>query len=232
MKRIENMDIFLESAAGQLKAMKESFDSLPVLKLSDFSPIDTVLVNVDINNGFCKCGNMYSPRVEEIIPYAAELNERFRAFPRVYLLDKHTAASEEFKTFTARHCLAEDMESDLVPELLPFVDENAVLCRKNSTNGFLSPDYASWLMGRLGIRNFIVIGDVLDICVMQYCLTQKKYCDEHDIPARVILVLKGTDTYDYAAGGHDADLMNLFTLYNLRLNGIEIVEDIVPFVSF
>jgi nicotinamidase-related amidase len=227
MKTIEDMDTFLLRASDRLKSIKKSFDRLPVLNLRDFSTADTVLVNVDINNGFCKYGSMYSPRVEEIIPYAVQMNELFRAYLRVYLLDKHTPDSEEFKTFTGIHCLSGNAESDLVPELLPFVDECAVVCKKNSTNGFLCADYARWYETHRNIRNFIVLGDVLDICVLQYCLTQKKYCDEHDIGCRVILVVKGTETYHYEGNDHDADLMNLFALYNLRLNGIEIIGDII-----
>jgi nicotinamidase-related amidase len=226
MKRIDDMDTFLRRAQDRLNSINESFDSLPVLKLSDFSPEDTVLVNVDINNGFCKYGSMYSPLVEEIIPYAVFLNALFRQYTRVYLLDKHTPDSEEFKTFTGIHCLRDDSESDLVPELAPFLDERSVICHKNSTNGFLCADYTRWYDKHKNITNFIVIGDVLDICVLQYCLIQKKYCDEQDISCRVILVVKGTETYHYEGNDHDAELMNLFALYNLRLNGVEIVEDI------
>jgi nicotinamidase-related amidase len=226
MKRIENEDVFLAAAAAALKAIKQDFDTLPILYLADFSPSDTVLVNVDINNGFCKFGNMYSPRVEEIIPYAVYLNELFRAYSRIYFLDKHSPDSIEFKTFEGVHCLEDSQESDPVSELAPYMDRNAVICHKNSTNGFLCEDYACWLEAHPAVSNFIVIGDVLDICVMQYMLTQKKYCDEHNIPARVILVMKGTDTYHFTGNSHNADLMNLFALYNLKLNGIEIVEDI------
>jgi nicotinamidase-related amidase len=227
MKDIENKDLFLEGAARTLRAIIMEFRALPVLRLNEFSLLDTVLVNVDINNGFCKYGPMYSPRVEELIPYAVRLNELFKAYGRIYFLDRHTPASIEFKTFTGIHCLEDSPEADIVPELAPYMDGGAVICRKNSTNGFLCGDYARWLETHPNFTNFIVIGDVLDICVMQYALTQKKYCDEHNIPARVILVKKATDTYDYEPGGHNADLMNLFSLYNLKLNGIEIAEDII-----
>ena len=227
MKRVEDINLFLEGAAITLTAIKKDFDNLPVLCLNEFTSLNTVLVNVDINNGFCKYGNMYSPRVEEVIPYAVYLNKLFSTFERIFLLDKHTPDSVEFKTFEGIHCLEDSPESNPVSELAPFVDGNATICRKNSTNGFLCEDYAQWLLSHPKITNFIVIGDVLDICVMQYILTQKKYCDEHNINARVILVIKGTDTYHWDGNNHNADLMNLFTLYNLRLNGIEIVEDII-----
>jgi nicotinamidase-related amidase len=226
MKRIENSDLFFRDAADTLTAIKESFENLPVLRLNEFSSQDTVLVNVDINNGFCKFGSMYSPRVEEIIPYAVYLNGLFGQFEKIFLLDKHTPASVEFKTFEGVHCLEDSPESDPVPELLPYLDSRAEICRKNSTNGFLCEDYARWLASHPTIKNFVVIGDVLDICVMQYALTQKKYGDEHNLSNRVILVAKGTDTYHWDGNNHNADLMNLFALYNLKLNGIEIVGDI------
>jgi nicotinamidase-related amidase len=227
MKTIENTDLFVKDAIRTLTAIKKDFDHLPVLNLNEFSPRDTVLVNVDINNGFCKYGSMYSPRVEAIIPYAVHLNELFRQYQKIILLDKHTPDSVEFKTFTAVHCLEDSTESDPVPELIPYLDGNVITCKKNSTNGFLCGEYARWLVSHPDISNFVVIGDVLDICVMQYALTQKKYCDEHNLSARVILVVKGTDTYHWDENNHNADLMNLFALYNLKLNGIEIVEDIV-----
>lgn len=227
MKRVENIDLFVKNATNDLTAIKKDFDNLPVLSLREFSPRDTAVVNVDINNGFCKYGKMYSPRVEGIIPYAVYINEIFRQFEKVFLLDKHTPDSVEFKTFAGIHCLEDSPESEPVVELAAYINGNATICRKNSTNGFLCEDYSRWLASHPNITNFIIIGDVLDICVMQYALTQKKYCDEHNINARVILVVKGTDTYHWEGNNHNADLMNLFTLYNLKLNGIEIVDDII-----
>lgn len=227
MKRIENMPAFLENATKTMVAIKEAFDNLPTLKLGEFSPRDTVLVNVDINNGFCKSGKMYSPRVEEIIPYAVYLNRLFKGFTKLFLLDKHKPNSIEFQTFKAIHCLEDSSESDLIPELVPFLKDHGIVIPKNSTNGFLSPDYTEWLNSNPYIMKIIIIGDVLDICAMQYAMTQKKYFDEHNIFSRVILVVKGTDTYHWDGNNHDADVMNLMALYSLMLNGVEIVEDIV-----
>ena len=49
---------------------------------------------------------------------------------------------------------------------------------------------------------------------------------QKNIASRIIIPIKGVETYDLDITNHNAQLMNLFALYNMRMNGIEIIEDI------
>ncbi|MFL0248969.1 cysteine hydrolase family protein [Clostridium neuense] len=225
MEKIFDKDKFIEKSKGFLLNIIESFENLPTLKVSDFKQEDTVVVNVDIINGFCKEGNLSSDLVGKIIPYAVKINEYFKEYHKIFFVDRHTKASAEFNSYL-EHCIENTSESEIVDELKPFLDGNSTVCFKNSVNGFLCEDYSKWLKINRNKTNIIVLGDVTDICVLNYCLTQKTFFNENNINSRIIIPIKGVETYDLDITNHDAQLMNLFALYNMRMNGIEVVEDI------
>ena len=51
--------------------------------------------------------------------------------------------------------------------------------------------------------------------------------NEKNINSRIIVPIKGVETYDLDATNHNAKLMNLFALYNMRMNWVEIVENFI-----
>jgi nicotinamidase-related amidase len=226
MKKIANKHALVKKAGEVLLNISESFEKLSVIDIKDFSKKDTALVNVDIINGFCKEGNLSSDRVAEIIPEAVRLNEKFREFTRLYFIDKHDKTSEEFNAYI-EHCISNTSEAEIIDELKKYIDERAVVCNKNSVNGFFSIEFQNWFIKNSSITNYIVIGDVTDICVLNFCLTLKTYFNEKNIKSRIIVPLSGVETFDLDVTDHDGDIMNLFALYNMRMNGIEIVEDIL-----
>lgn len=225
MEKIIDKNKFIEKSKGTLLNIIESFENLSKLKVSDFKQENTVIVNVDLINGFCKEGNLSSELVKKIIPYTVKINELFKEYHKIFFVDKHTKASTEFNSYI-QHCIENTSESEIVDELKPFVDKNSTVCFKNSVNGFLCDDYSNWLNNNMNKTNIIVIGDVTDICVMNYCLTQKNFFNEKNVNSRIVIPIKGVETYDLDITNHNAELMNLFALYNMRMNGIEIVDDI------
>lgn len=225
MEKIIDRDKFIEKSKEALLGILDSFDNLETLKVSDFSPENTVIVNVDLINGFCKQGNLSSELVAKIIPYTVKINEYFKKYHKIFFVDKHTIESVEFNSYV-EHCIENTNESEIIDELKPFVDENSTVCFKNSVNGFLCDDYSNWLKDNMNKTNIIVIGDVTDICVLNYCLSQKTFFNERNINSRIIIPIKGVETYDLDITNHYAELMDLFALYNMRMNGIEIVQDI------
>lgn len=226
MKKIDNKQALAKKADEVLLNISESFEKLSVVYTEEFAKENTVLVNVDIINGFCKEGNLSSGRVAKIIPEAVRINEKFRKFTRVYFIDKHDKASEEFNAYI-EHCISNTSEAEIVDELKKYIDEKAVVCNKNSVNGFFSTEFQSWFIKNSSITNYIVIGDVTDICVLNFCLTLKTYFNEKNIKSRIIVPLSGIETFDLDVTNHDGDIMNLFALYNMRMNGIEVIEDII-----
>ncbi|WP_053242553.1 isochorismatase family protein [Clostridium sp. DMHC 10] len=174
MEKITDKDKFIEKSKESLLRILESFEKLPILKVSDFSPENTVIVNVDLINGFCREGNLSSELVAKIIPYAVKVNDYFKEYHKIFFVDKHTKTSAEFNSYV-EHCIENTSESEIVDELQLFVDENSTICFKNSVNGFLCEDYSKWLENNMDKTNIIVLGDVTDICVLNYCLTQKTF---------------------------------------------------------
>lgn len=197
-----------------------------VIKLHELDKSKTALVVVDMVNGFVYEGALASPRVAEIAKEIERLNERTSGFKKVFFIDEHSEKSAEFKSYP-KHCVKGTNESELIDELKNehTYEENSTMIPKNSTNGFHAPNFQMWLKeNEESIDNYIVTGCVTDICVLQFCLTLNSYFNEHDMKKRIIVPLNAVETY--TGGSHDGDLMNLFSLYNMKINGIEVVDKI------
>ena len=72
---------------------------------------------------------MYSPFVNENLPKLIRVLEKFKGYKKVFFLDTHLENSVEFKTYPV-HCIDGTIESELVDELRPYLDKDAVKCVK------------------------------------------------------------------------------------------------------
>ncbi len=214
----------LAKALTTLKTIGEELSQLPVLPLKDLDPEKTVLLHIDIVDGFLHTGALSSPRAASILPYVVDLNERLADFSKIFILDEHPDDAVEFRAYPP-HCVAGSGESELVDDLKVFA-ENAYIFKKNSTNLLHAPGFLDLLDEHPEWETFLIVGVVTDICVLQGALTLKTYFDQLQQKKRLVVLTKGVDTYDLPAAMHDATLMNLFTLYNLQMNGIELYEDV------
>jgi nicotinamidase-related amidase len=225
MKMIENKQQFWNEARETLTNILDSLEQLPVLKASDFHKEDTAVVVIDMINGFAKKGALYSDRIEGIISYLTKVLSRFQGYHKIFFVDQHTEDSVEFLSYPA-HCLKGTEESEIIEELMPFVQDNGIVIPKNSTNGFVSNGFSVWLEKYSRTKNFVILGDCTDICILQFALTIKAYFNERNTPSKVVVPVPGVETFHLDATNHHADLMNVFALYNMKLNGIELVSDI------
>ncbi|MGE5654801.1 MAG: isochorismatase family cysteine hydrolase [Bacillota bacterium] len=212
-------------AKDELSSMTERLASLPNLDLSTLDPAQTVLVIIDMNNGFAKSGSLYSDRISALIPGIVGLARqcRLQGIPIVAYSDFHTDRSPELRSYPP-HCM-ENSEEHLVINELQEVGIDRVIA-KNSTNGLMVHPEANLLrgLGRGDERNLIIVGDCTDICIYQYAVTVKAFFNEGDIDARVIVPTNLVDTFD--APGHSADLMNVVFLNSMLANGVEVVASI------
>lgn len=186
----------------------------------------TSLIVVDMVVGFVHSGIMSSPRVAAIVNNIVELNELTSNFKKVFFMDAHEEDAQEFNSYPI-HCVKGTQEADLIPELKTKYSDgpNATYVNKNSTNGFVSNEFQTWLKKNEDqVDNYIIVGCVTDICVMQLALSLKAYFNENNKNKRIIVPINSVETYD--SDSHDGELMNLFALYNMHINGIEIVENI------
>ena len=209
----------LSDTAGAARALGSAaarFRALPALAKSDLGEHD-LLVVVDMINGFCRTGNLSSPRA---LALAEPMQALVRDFPgkTVFLCDKHHAGSAELAIFP-EHC-TDNIEIMVVDELIDFAEHCAVY--KNSTNGFFS--FLKDIQIDKQAKSVIIIGWCTDLCVLQFALTLQAWFHECDRPLEVSVLTDFADTYD--GPGHDADFFNLAALAILENSGVRLYRTI------
>lgn len=222
MKNINRGD-FLQKSNKTLEAIVDMIDKLPDINLTDLDQKRTALVIIDMINGFAKEGALKSSRIEAIAPAIAKLSALCDQLEiqKVAFADCHPEESPEFASYPV-HCLKGSYEAEVVDEIKNIGGYE--LIEKNSTNGFLEEKFKMWLVKNKHLDTFILTGDCTDICVLQFALTLKTWFNMKNIKTRVIVPIDFVETYDL--GMHDAELMNVMALYNMIINGIEVVKAI------
>ena len=219
---INNND-FLKRSTKALEEILDMLEGLPELHLKDLQYQNAALVIVDMINGFAKEGALSSPRVEKIIPKIVELSKLCDdlEITKLAFADCHTEASPEFDAYP-EHCMKGTNESEVVDEIKEI--GGYTLIPKNSTNGFLEEKFQSWLSENQNIDSFIITGDCTDICVQQFAITLKTWFNMQNKKVRIIVPIDAVDTYDL--GVHDGELTNVMALYNMIINGVEVVRTV------
>lgn len=208
------------------KTLSELFDlvnTLPALDLRELNAESTVLIIVDMVNGFAREGMLQSPRVETIIAEIVNIAEACDAakIAKLAFGDCHTENAAEFASYPP-HCLKNSTEAEMVSELKAVGGYR--FFAKNSTNGFLENEFQNWLKDNKQIDTFIITGDCTDICVQQLAVTLKAWFNTHNKPSRIIVPANAVETYDL--GVHNAELMNVISLYTMLSNGVEVIQKI------
>ena len=197
-----------------------------IINLTDLSKEKTALIVVDMVNGFVHAGIMSSPRVEKIIDTIVSTNERTYGYKKIFFLEQHDENSTEFKTY-AKHCLKDSKEAELISSLScgATLHSNTTIIHKNSTNGFHVPEFKIWLNeNEAEIENYIIEGCSSDICVKHFAETLKTYFDQKNLDRRIIVPIDAVETFDFET--HDGDLMKVISLWEMKSNGIEVVDTI------
>ncbi len=233
---------FIDRGTAFLLAMREWESGLQPLAWeglrSEAEHGRVALLSVDMINGFCHKGALSSPRVEEIIPSVVKTFEgAYEIGVRDFVLaqDCHTPDSVEFRDFPP-HCQSGTSEAGTIPELarLPFADRFTIVA-KNSLNAFHGTELNQWLKDHQSLSAVVVVGDCTDLCIYQMAMHLKLYANAYNLPMRVIVPANAVQTYDtplevareIGAFAHDGDFLHLTFLYHMRLNGIEIVRELL-----
>jgi nicotinamidase/pyrazinamidase len=166
-----------------------------------------VTIVVDVLNGFCKEGNLASPRCASAIPRIRRiLEERRQAGDTlIFLADTHDPDDREFEVFPV-HCVRGTREAEVVDELQDLLDQGQLI-RKRRYSGFFETDLEQRLR-RLGPARVTVVGVCTDICVMH------TVADLRNRDYRVVVVREGVETFD--GPGHPHDAVQEFALAHLR----------------
>ncbi len=198
------------------------------LDLTELSKEKTALIVIDMVNGFVHEGILSSPRVVDIINNLITINERTYEYKKIFFLDQHDENSVEFNSY-ARHCLKGSSEAELIPKLreeAATLHSNTTIISKNSTNGFHAPEFKVWLNdNEETIENYIIVGCEVDICVTHFATTLKTYFNQKNLNRRIIVPVDCVETFDFET--HDGDLMKVISVWEMKQNGIEVVDSII-----
>lgn len=209
----------LSTIEATMKRFIQQVEGLQPFDWNLYPADKTLIVMVDMINGFAKFGPLSSPYVDAMIPQT----ERFidaaiaRDIPIVSYRDAHPDNTAEFNFFPP-HCLDGSDESALVPEL---ERPELIDIKKNSTNGFLAKNPLSVVADPSSITSVIVIGCVTDICIRDFATTMNKYFQEINQKADVVLIENLVDTFDIE-GSHDRQSEHLLALYQMSQAGIKL----------
>ncbi len=175
-----------------------------------------VTIVVDVLNGFCKQGNLASPRCAAAIPRIRQIvEERQQAGDQlIFLADTHDPDDKEFEVFPV-HCVRGTSEAEVVDELRPFL-KSGRLIRKRRYSGFFETDLER-VLREAHPEEVTVVGVCTDICVLH------TVADLRNRDYRVTVPTAGVETFD--APGHPGDEVQRFALAHLRgVLGARVVE--------
>jgi nicotinamidase-related amidase len=229
--KLSKKEVLLDNCANAIGRLYDNLTNLDSLLLNELDPKKTLIISVDLNNGFAKEGAMSSSLVKDIIEPTVEAFKKMKknGFKIIAYTDSHTKDSIEFETYPV-HCLEDSAESELVSEIVEYVD---FIKSKESTNGFLAGNpliqnqmqYTNLNQDDLDqIDKIVVTGDCTDICVYQFAVTLKTYLNQVNRKCDVIVVLDLIETYD--APFHNADLNNVVFANSMIDNGIKVYQNI------
>jgi nicotinamidase/pyrazinamidase len=161
---------------------------------------------VDVLNGFCKRGNLASPRCQAAIPKIREVIEERRRWGDllIFLADTHDQDDREFEVFPV-HCVRGTEEAEVVDELQPLL-QGARLIRKRRYSGFFETDLEA-ILAAAAPEQVTVVGVCTDICVMH------TVADLRNRDYRVVVPAAAVETFD--GPGHPAEEIQRFALGHL-----------------
>ena len=230
-----------KSGEAFLNFLQDWLARLPVVTLESLlgkcGAQETALLSIDVVNGFCREGNLASPRVGRIVEPIVRLfktAEQLGIDHYVLLQDCHPADSKEFSIYP-EHCTEGSEEAKTVAELrdLPHSFKFRVF-PKTTIDPSLEKEFVDWLAGHDTLRQFLVVGDCTDICVYELALFLKTRAVKRNRSSNIVVPANCVDTYDIAVEAvrgtrilpHPADVLHAVFLYHMQLNGIQIVAGI------
>jgi hypothetical protein len=215
------------------------YSTLPAVSLSsllkDFRSEQTALLSVDVLNGFCKEGNLASPRVASIVEPIVrlfKLAEQEGMNHYVLLQDCHQHNSKEFLIYPP-HCIEYTDEAKTVSELVELPDAYKFkIFSKRTINPGLDKNFQHWLSENPSIKQFLVVGDCTDICVYLLSVFLKTWSVQQDTVFQIVIPANCVDTFDIpvvensGTVPHPGELLHRIFLYHMHLNGMKIVSAI------
>ncbi|MBI5787543.1 MAG: cysteine hydrolase [Candidatus Schekmanbacteria bacterium] len=152
--------------------------------------MNEVIIIVDMLKGFLQPGYplFCGEKARRIIPFVAELLQKYSPEERIYVCDHHPPDDAEFKIFPP-HCISGTEETKIIYEL---VSCPGIIVPKTRYSGFYKTDLEGKLE-KLVPKRVTVVGVCTDICVM-YTVADLRNRDY-----RVWVPIKGVASFDEEA---------------------------------
>lgn len=175
-------------------------------------------------NGFVKKGPLADPTICTIIKPIEQIIKDFKQkdYPIVAICDAHQEDSKEFDAFIP-HCLKGSKESMLIDEFKIYEDDMQMI-EKNSVNGFLSLQFQEWFVNQPTYKNYIVVGCVTDICVLNLASTLMAYIHQNNLEANVYVSKDTSETFEIE--NHPRESFNYMAYTLLEQLGVKVIEHV------
>lgn len=187
--------------------------------------IKRVLVVTDVQIGFIMKGVLANKGLIRIVPEIIRLIvEDFNEVEDeiIFLLDTHDKNAVEFLRFNGEeHCVENEEESKIVPQLEPYIKGKKVF-RKNSTMVYALNEYRDFLDDNPEIVEMVFVGLLLDMCAFDAAYPTKKHFEQQNRNVRIIVPQNAVATYSWP--GHDENQMTEIANIMLNQAGIETPE--------
>ncbi|MEE1056200.1 MAG: isochorismatase family protein [Acutalibacteraceae bacterium] len=205
-----------------IKGLKETIENLSVVSSYVLIPEETCIIVVDMTNGFVKEGTFANEGIIKVNDDIAD----FITISRGKKIDVFALADSHNKGYYENEFLLHNFHNDsedcqLTEEIIEA--GKITIINKNSSNGFLEDEFKEKVLDRY--TNYIIVGCCTDICVQQLALTLKAEFNRQNLVKRVIVPKNLVATYDSIA--HNSEITQLMALYNMSINGIEVVQKII-----
>ncbi len=225
-----------EEFLSWLDSWKNNLKPIQFKYLGDSKKI--AIVSVDMIVGFCHKGALSSKEVHDIIPAVVDVFKKANDYGiKNFLLlqDSHIENAEEFSIYPP-HCIKGTGEAQNIPELadLPFSDKFTTF-EKNAWSPAYDTTLNDWIKNHPEVETFIIVGDCTDICVHATAMHLRMQANALQKKRKIIILSNSVATYDISVEKskelntlpHPSDIFHLMFLYQMKLNGIEIVKKIV-----
>ena len=209
-----NMHKALDSIVKAVDNVKELY--------TIFTKGDTAVFMIDMLDDF-HTGALGNKYVDYIIEPMKEFLQNAKKNNVVVnaVNDAHTEESIEFETFYKHSIIGTD-GANIIADLREIEFDNVFY--KNSTNGFHNQDVVNWLNENKQITKIVVIGVLTDMCVFQFALNLKTYCNQINRHMEVIIPTNLVETSEYE--GHNRELFSYMSLEFMRQAGINVVKEV------
>ncbi|MDO4282034.1 MAG: isochorismatase family cysteine hydrolase [Clostridia bacterium] len=215
----------MEKMMNALKAIKTKYEKNETAVIIKNDGTTATFV-VDMINDFNYTSLMANPLAVKLIKplscfLCAFTNGGKKSDNLIHLNEGHTAESLEFHEYPEHGVLGTD-GAKLVSGIIEFPCERIIY--KNSTNGFHVDAVKEWLLSHPNIKRIVVCGVLSDICVMQFVLAIKTYCNQINREMEVIVPEHLVESYE--AEEHNRDLFYYMSLEIMAQAGCIIANEV------